>query len=78
MGKLFVGRCLILVWSVTKEIMWASVRLLENKDRKGWSRKTKSSRFAKLSFLNQLIWHSSRKISFKCLILDFGKNLGWI
>lgn len=29
MGKLLLGSCLILVWSVTKEINWVSVRMLK-------------------------------------------------
>lgn len=51
MGELFVGGCLILVCSVTKEIKWVSAE----EQQRHCSRKTKSNQFAQLPFLNQLI-----------------------
>lgn len=49
MGKLFLGGRLILVWSVTKEIKWVSVRLLKNREKK---KKTGPERPNPASLLN--------------------------
>lgn len=75
MGKLFLGGCLILVWSVTKKN-----QVLKNKQII-WSRKTKSNQFAKLSLNLNFGIHQKNHSFFKFLILDFGgfwQNLGRI